>query len=195
MRTVIVSVLTFLVATTGFSASVTNAMYGGSYSGWANSWTALSGLNDPNDGVKGRLDFVGDATNPGAYVASDSSYLYFRIRVKATGDEVRADEWQDSIWIMVDDMGRGVTNRPDYAFAWDTKGRWSDNPLVPNAEHGLELQTNQTSGASWNNIVMNDVDGNVAKKTGAARLQHHRQWVHPYNRQSNNNRFRANHLC
>ena len=162
MRTLIVSVLMFLVAMTGFSAPVTNAMYGGSYSGWSSSWTAISSLNDPNDSIDpGRLDFVGDATNPGAYMASDSSYLYFRVRVKATGTTVNA--WQDSIWLMIDKPGQGVANVPDYAFAWDTKGRWADGS-VPNAEHGLELQTNGSAGSKWNTVMMNDTDGLVGQK-------------------------------
>jgi len=160
MKSFIVLILTMLIAATGFSAVVTNAMYGGTYANWATSWTAISSLNDPNDSINpGRLDFVGDATNPGAYMATDSNYLYFRVRVKATGTTV--DAWQDSIWLMVDKVGQGTTNVPDYAFAWDTKGRFLSDQ---SQEHGLELQTNSSRGSYWNTVLMDDIDGNVAKK-------------------------------
>jgi len=92
-------------------------------------------------------------------MASDTSYLYFRVRVNATG--TTADAWQDTIWILVDKVGQGVTNTPDYGFAWDTKGRYLPDQ---NQEHGLEFQINGTTGSSWDTVRMEDIDGNAAKK-------------------------------
>jgi len=58
-----------LVCAFAFSSSAaTNDIFGGTYANWPSTWTELSSLNDPIDaGIEGKLDFVGDTSNPGAY--------------------------------------------------------------------------------------------------------------------------------
>jgi len=149
-----------MVLAVSAQGATTNAMYGGTYTNWPTAWFPILSLNDPNDGVSaGRLDFVGDNTDPGAYWQSDGQYLYFRARVAATG--TLPGDWQDTIWVYVDQYGVGLTNQADYAFAWDTKGRFLPGQ---DQEHGLEMEDKDTIGAAWKDVLMDDVDGDVAKK-------------------------------
>ncbi len=52
---------------------------------WPGTWTPVTSLNDPNDGNAATLEFVGDALNPGFYIARTSDYLFFRIRMNYSG--------------------------------------------------------------------------------------------------------------
>lgn len=129
---------------------------GGVYSSWPATWIPVTSLNDPDDALtRDHLDFVGDASNPGVYYASDSSYLYFRIRVDA-GTAV-TNTFSDSVFVLIDDVNTGTTNRPDYGFAWDSKSG-------DNTRHGLELMSNSVLGTSWDSSRMEDVDASSGLK-------------------------------
>lgn len=130
--------------------------YGGVYSNWPTTWTPISSLNDPDDGLAlDHLDFVGDINNPCVYYNSDSLFLCFRIQVDA-GTTVTST-FSDSVFILVDNVNAGVSNRPDYGFAWDSKSG-------DNSRHGLELMSNSVLGATWGSTRMEDVDGSSGLK-------------------------------
>jgi hypothetical protein len=126
--------------------------YGGTYDSWPTTWQPIVGLNDPDDGVQEQLDFVGDATDGGAFWAVNGDYMFFRMRVDIGA--VPAGTYHDTVMIIVDKTGDGV---PDYAFSWDTKGAELN-------QHGMELNIPDVSGTSWSTTKMDDIDGNVAKK-------------------------------
>jgi len=133
------------------------AQYGGPYSYWPTTWIPLPGLNDPDDGVNEHLDFVGDASDPGAYYQWDSDYFYFRMRMDI--GSLSGDAYGDTLFILIDLPGTGTTGRPDYGFAWDTKS-------TPGTEHGMELMVPNplNQGTTWDTTKMNDADDNNAKK-------------------------------
>lgn len=146
------------------------AQYGGTFSGWPQTWYPVNSLNDPandtTDESKPHLNFVGDATYPCVYIAIGSyggaDYLFFRVRVKYDGDlgptPVPTSPFKDgTIMILIDYDG---DSHLEYAFGWDFK----ENTYT---EHGLEmlyLKEDHTSTAPWGGIRMDDVDGNNAKK-------------------------------
>ncbi len=76
------------------------------------------------------------------------------MRVLGTGTQ--PSDWQDTIWLMMDQLDIGVSNAPDYAFGWDTKGRFEPGQQQ---EHGLELMVLNSYGATWGNVTMGDRDG------------------------------------
>ena len=142
----------------GFPSSQATVIYscGGAYGSWPTTWVPLTSLNDPDDALtRDYLDFVGDSDNPGVYYASDSSYLYLRIRVDA-GTAV-TNTFSDSIIVLIDDVNTGTTNAPDYGFAWDSKSG-------DNTRHGLELMSNSVLGATWDSSRMEDVDASSGLK-------------------------------
>ena len=129
---------------------------GGIYNSWPTTWSPITSLNDPDDGLSyDHLDFVGDSYNPGVYYSSDANYLYFRVRVDA--GTPASNTFSDSVIILVDNVNAGTTNIPDYGFGWDSKSG-------DNANHGLELMTNTVQGATWGAMRMGDVDGNSGQK-------------------------------
>lgn len=130
---------------------LTASSYGGIYDGWPTSWKSIDALNDPDDSLANeRIDFVGDATNPGAYYAGDADYLFFRIRM----DDGTATAFSDTIMILID---RGQNGTLDYAFMWD-----SNSPTQ--TDHGLELGVPSVEGTTWANTRVTDADGLAAKK-------------------------------
>ncbi|MCE5238725.1 hypothetical protein LLH23_09575 [bacterium] len=129
--------------------------YGGPLGAWPTIWLPLNGLNDPDDGQAEQLDFVGDATNPGGYWAFDQTYVYFRMRVD-TGTVI-SGTYHDTLMVLIDVAGEGVTGRPDYAFAWDTKSADLN-------QHGLEMQRLNTTNLQWSGTKMEDLDGQVGLK-------------------------------
>jgi len=129
--------------------------YGGVYGGWSTNWNAISGINDPIDPLaEGRLDFVGDGNNPGGYYAADANYVYFRVQVHDSAPA--SNVWNGTLMVMIDLMGQGASNVPEYSFAWDTR---QDAP-----NHGLELQVSNLWGTSWSNVRMADRDGSNGQK-------------------------------
>jgi len=133
----------------------------GSYANWPTNWVALNALNDPDDGVSPQLDFVGDTTNPGAYYAFNSEYVFFRQRVQA-------GTFSDSHFVLIDLVGQdyntttktlqsGSDGYPDYGFAWDSR---SNDP----AKHGLEMMVRSTTATYWNGVNMDDIDLDAGKK-------------------------------
>lgn len=128
----------------------------GTKSAWPSEldWRPINGLNDPVDlSVPREIDFVGDSSNPGAYVFYDDNYWYLRARVGV--GTVDSSTFHDSIFIMID---RDNCGSPEYSFSWDSKG----TPLL---DHGLELQVPQIPlGPSWATSQFNDIDTNAAKK-------------------------------
>lgn len=127
------------------------------WSGWTVTWHAVNSLNDPNDGLDNtHLDFVGDSLSPGVYWNTDANYLYFRARVAA--GTVTSSTYADTVMVVIDKIGYGVANRPDFGFAWDSKAAL--------ASHGLEMMITNTVGATWGATKMDDLDGmNAAKGT------------------------------
>jgi hypothetical protein len=129
----------------------TASSYGGTYTGWPTTWTAISSLNDPDNLLANeRIDFVGDTSDPGAYYAGNSEYLYFRVRV----DDGTATEFSDSILILID---QGQNGALDYAFQWDSQSN-------DQTGHGLELGVPRDVGTTWATTRMNDRDANNAQK-------------------------------
>lgn len=115
---------------------------------WPSSWTPVTSLNDGANGG-GTSDFVGDSTNPGAYYASDNSYIYFRLRVAAD-----TNTFNNSIFVMIDN---DVDKRPNYSFTWDARS----NDVT---KHGLELQIPNTIGLTWATSDWKDIDGKPSEK-------------------------------
>jgi len=114
------------------------------------SWTAINGLNDPDDGLAEQLDFVGDATTPGAYWGIDDSYVYFRMRL----DVGLNPSFSDSHFVLFDVEGN---INPDYAFAWDSNSNDPD-------KHGLEMLILDTTDGTWGGTKMDDIDGSSGQK-------------------------------
>lgn len=154
------------------STAVAAIDYIGTYNLWPDQqvgleWEALNGLNDPDDGVAPELDFVGDGSDPGGYWARDDNYLYLRMRVDVTA--ATTNTFRDSHLILIDVVGFTINTTtgllesgdtpgtPDYGFAWDSK---SNDPTA----HGLEMQILDTSGPTWKDTKMDDIDGDNGKK-------------------------------
>lgn len=147
------------LVTVSSALATTVDQYGGTYANWPTTWIALPDLNDPDDGVADKLDFVGDALDPGAYWAYDDSYVYFRMRMDV--GIVSASTYADTLMIMLDQVGVGTPGQPDWFFAWDTQGLKTPSQAQ---DHGLELGVPDVVGSAWNQTRMDDIDGNVAKK-------------------------------
>ena len=139
---------------------------GGSTITWPgdSSWQAIGSEAEGLDGLDTKIDFVSSSADPGIYTYSDSTYLYYRVRLAYTGT-VDGTTFRDIHWIMVD-----VQNdmNPDFAFSWDSL---SNN----NSTHGLEMQVfNWTSGYTsqrqFNNVEFNDVDGDTTQKLTSGSL-------------------------
>jgi hypothetical protein len=125
--------------------------YGGTYSDWPTSWMAITGLVDPDDNLStSKIDFVGNSSYPGAYVANNGEYIFFRIRV----DDGSATIFSDTIMILID---QDNDDSPDYAVMWDS--RHNDQP-----NHGLELGIPNDVGPTWATTRMDDLDGDPALK-------------------------------
>ena len=136
------------------------------YSSWPTDplWKALPGLEvDPSEtGLHDeRQDLIGTTANPCAFWAADKTYLYFRMRVHLA-DPGAFTNWQDSMFAYVDQVGKGTVNKPDYAFAWDTKGPAGNAGAIK--DHGLEMQVLSTFSDKWNGVTTDDIDGKVAEK-------------------------------
>ena len=73
-----------LVASTqALAATVNQWPVGKSFNSWPSAWTPINALNDGDNALTNTtLEFVGDATNPGFYIAKSANYLFFRIRVQ-----------------------------------------------------------------------------------------------------------------
>ncbi len=147
------------------AAAVTNMWYPSTtatFASWPTNWVAIPSLNDPLDsGVVGRLDFVGDTVNPGAYWAADTQYFFIRMRVAVSN--VTSTTFRDAHWVYIDRVGytngAAAPDLPDYALVWDSKSNQPD-------QHGLELMTgtNLVAVASWKNLQLNDIDGSDTLK-------------------------------
>ena len=132
-------------------------IYGGHHNDWPSNWTALSSLNDPNDGASPELDFVGDVSNPCFHYNISDTYVYFQFRI-SDGAAV-SNTFRDSLLVTIDQIGVGNPGEPDYAFAWDSKGEQT-NP----GQHGLEMTALDSIDSTWDKTHFDDVDGNAAQK-------------------------------
>jgi hypothetical protein len=148
MRTLIVSILMCLIATTGFGTVINQI---GTYTNWTSTWTSLGGY-DADNGVDSTAEFVGNAANPGLYWANNGSYVMFRMRV----DQSPYQEDLGTHLVLIDIAGNGVSGI-DYAFSWDS---YSKN----NAWHGLEMNVRHTVGSTWGTTDVTDNDGSEASK-------------------------------
>lgn len=133
------------------AAAVVTAVYGGVHEQWPSQWTEIPGLNDADDALSDeRMDFVGDANDPGGLYASSANYLYIRMRVD--DGTVVADDWNDAVYVLIDRTDVGTANQPDYGFVWDSF-----------TDHGLEMMIPDTGSNSkwdkWSNSRMDDIDG------------------------------------
>lgn len=118
-----------------------------------NDWKPMNSLNDPIDaGVPGEIDFIGDATNPGAYFFSDANYWYIRARVHTP--TVVSATFHDTILVLIDN---NADAKPEYSFSWDSKS----NDIT---KHGLELQVQSVVGSTWATTQMDDRDGQSGQK-------------------------------
>lgn len=128
---------------------------------WPEFWTPVPSLNDGGDaGIKGKLDFVGDAQNPGFYMAESASYLFFRMRVAVASAPLGT--FTDAHMVLIDVVGWnypgiGQEGKPDFAFSWDSKSNDS-------TAHGLEFQIPSTLGGTWGGIRMADADDSSSQK-------------------------------
>lgn len=165
MRIILLLVVSYLPS---MAATITYyGPAGGPVTGWDTgtdsiAWKAVSSLNDGVDGG-GKLDFVGDVSNSGFFLAENASFLFFRTRVNVAS--APTGTFTDAHLILIDVVGWnyptiGQTTKPDFAFAWDSK---SNDPT----KHGLEMQIPSTLGVNWADIRMADIDGNSAAKTAA----------------------------
>lgn|GEM_PF-1208469 len=131
----------------------------GTYTNWPTVWNVVPGLSDPRDvsGSRYWIDFVGDNTYPVAYWAVDSDYVYFRMRVRGN---TTPDNMSDSFFVLIDRVGLGQEEVPEYGFAWD------NNIPNPNQrdQHGLEMQVLGTLGNAWGGTSMDDIDGSSGQK-------------------------------
>jgi hypothetical protein len=163
VRIAVIGVLLSLAST--HAGAVTNEWFpgGSGFTGWPTNWIAISNLNDPVDlsAANKRLDFVGDAANPGAYWSANSNYFFIRMRVAVSN--VTSSTFRDVHWIYIDRVdftnGTAGASMPDYAITWDSL----NNNVT---KHGLELQTgtNLSSKTSWNEVQLNDIDGTSSSK-------------------------------
>ncbi|HYN77956.1 MAG TPA: PEP-CTERM sorting domain-containing protein [Lamprocystis sp. (in: g-proteobacteria)] len=151
----------------------------GVFPNWPTSWTPIPGLNDPVDGgLAAKVDFVGDATDPGGYFANEGGYLFFRMRVNegtVIGTYPSATRtFQDSLMVLIDVVGATINTgtglltptetdenqrKPDYGFAWDARL----NPVG----HGLEMQRGSGTfiyQGNWNTASMEDLDNSAGSK-------------------------------
>lgn len=144
----------------GVASAAEYAIIGGATT-WTNNWVAVQGVSDAVDGGVARLDFVGDASTPVMYTASDATSVYFRMRVAAPS--FAAESWSDSVFVMIDRVGFDKTGAasaaigPDFAIAWDSKS-------ADVTKHGLEMMAIQASGAEWKKIQFMGVDGTTSSK-------------------------------
>lgn len=129
---------------------------------WPTTWVPIASLNDGADtGLAGKVDFVGDAQNPGFFVAESPTYLFFRMRVNTASAPLGT--FTDAHKVLIDVVGwnypgTGQEGYPDYALAWDSK---SNDPT----QHGLEMQiAAATTGPTWGDVKMGDLDSSPGQK-------------------------------
>lgn len=133
-----------------------------SYPDWPNFTAAVPGLDSPI--IPGtsypHLDFVGDSAEPVLYHASDSQYVYFRVRVHFSGtvQTGTGGTFHDTIWLYFDISGWGNEDgSPDYAVAWDSKGNVNS--------HGLELLLpGGPLPSTWAEMATTDIDEQSGQK-------------------------------
>jgi hypothetical protein len=146
-----------LLASAAFSAATTVNQIG-AYAFWPTVWSPVL-INDGKDYTSdGPLDLVGDINNGCLSYASDSSYVYFRMRVDAPTFTVGqlAGESHGAYNLLIDVNGYGNTG-VDYGFSWDTKSNNSTN-------HGLEMEVAGVNGTTWQQTRLDDIDGNGGSK-------------------------------
>ena len=120
-------------------------------------WTPISVESEGYKGSSSVIDFVGNATYPGMYTCVANGYWYFRVRVAYSGDVVAGTFNGNTVMVLLDPNGDAD---PDWAFAWDREGGGGD----ADKQHGLEMQVFNSSSSIWNNVRMQDYDGNSGQK-------------------------------
>lgn len=159
MRTTVSAIIVCTIALLSpVRATMTQVI--GSYANWPTSWNPIAGLNDPEKETSTLVsnpqrDLVGDATNPGGYYSLDANYVYFRMRVNQ--DTATSTTFRDAHMVIIDRVGYGTADQPDYALAWDSK---SNDPTA----HGLEMQTWGGTATTWGGVTFSDYDGDAGKK-------------------------------
>ncbi|HYR97112.1 MAG TPA: hypothetical protein VEM57_10265, partial [Candidatus Binatus sp.] len=94
-------------------------------------WTPLGCGASPvsTASPRGEIDLVGNASSPAAYVALDSSYLYFRYRVN--GDPSGPKGFADfSDWVMLLQVPSGNPLQYQYQLALNGEGQGGDTVEV-----------------------------------------------------------------
>lgn len=121
-------------------------------------WKAVPGLptNQTNTSITSAENDI-----LGAYYASTTSFLYFRIKVRSTTaiTDYNTPFNNDVFTVIVDDLS--TSKRVDTAFAWDVQ---TANSI---SNHGLELTVptgTYSSTTSWSAVAFADKDGSSGQK-------------------------------
>lgn len=151
------SVLLGLTSQTGYGETITcrypDTTTCNSFSSWpaSNEWVALNQVteSDTDTTAGDPYNFVGSSTCPGLYYAKKNGYIFFRVRLKASGSI------QGAHFIYIQ---RTPSNKePEYGFALDTQqGDYTT--------HGLEAQKKAGDYTTWDKVTMDDVDNDSSKK-------------------------------
>jgi len=90
---------TTVLATIAVVAAPESDVHAQNFAGatWVPLTRATATITDADDGITDNIDVVGDASNPAAFVWSDATFLYFRIRVSAkptnASNVFASDKW------------------------------------------------------------------------------------------------------
>ncbi len=94
-------------------------------------------------GGTGYVDVIGDASNPAAYVYSDASYLYFRIRINGDPTHPSGNRVRDQVWGCAIDVD-GTLTTYEYLASFDASTNtdvvsWRYNPATNLADSPSEV--------------------------------------------------------
>ena len=147
-----------LLITTSSILATEVAQYGGVYSYWPATWTAIASLNDPGGDVSRPSSDFYSGSGSTAYYAMGGNYIYYRMRINYSA-AIGAGTLSDSYFIFVDWSNGVADGVPDFAFTWDARSN-------DNTRHGLEMTKRSVGGATdpWGNVRMNDIDGLSGQK-------------------------------
>lgn len=156
-------IIATIVCIAGSAQTIYNVV--GTYNNWPTTWNLIPSLTydaaDLNSNT--HLDFIGNDSAPVGFYNWNSSYIFFRMRVRGA---VTPSDYRDSLFVLIDvvgfrydktirDLRSGEGIGPDFGFAWDSK----------ETGHGLEMVALDTVGQGlWQNTKMDDWDGSSGQK-------------------------------
>jgi len=162
----VLCVATAMSAVVEFYPGVNNPLVNNPPGGWPASWTVLNDRNgaimtDPksDQGLQVENDLCGTASNPLAYWAQNSDYVFFRMRINlnTTAGYTSGTFGNDAFWVFVDNTD---DRKADYAFGWDV----NNETTSANGKHGLELNIPNGTWTTWADVQMEDKDGSNGLK-------------------------------